>query len=101
MIGMSRTVSGGKTVFYEFLILRTTDGGGLELVALPSGQSETAFSMVSMDTHRVTFENPQNDFPQRILYWLKEDGHLAARIEGESGGETKHVDFAMRRQSCP
>lgn len=100
MFGVSRTIQKGKTAFHEFMILREVQDGGLELVAFPLGQSETAFAMIALGKDKVTFENPHNDFPQRILYWLEEDGDLSARIEGEQGGETRGVDFAMTRRAC-
>jgi hypothetical protein len=47
------------------------------------------------------FENPQHDFPQRIIY--KRDGAdgLKARIEGESKGKPKAFDYPMQRTQCP
>ena len=42
MLGMSRTVIGGKTVEYEFLRIALVDGT-LAYVAKPSGQAEAPF----------------------------------------------------------
>src|SRR4030095_10839500 len=43
MIGVSRTVSGGKTTAWEFLIIRE-GANGLEYVAKPSRQPEATFT---------------------------------------------------------
>ncbi|MEL6547908.1 MAG: DUF6265 family protein [Myxococcota bacterium] len=39
-----------------------------ELVASPLGQPETSFRWVSGDRNSATFENPEHDWPQRIVY---------------------------------
>ena len=101
LLGTSRTVHDGKTVFHEFMMIRPAEDGGLEFVAWPSGQAEASFPMVEKGEHRVVFENPEHDFPQRIVYHLREDVQLDARIEGKQNGETQGVDFRFRRVACP
>ena len=81
MLGMSRTVSQGRTVEYEFLLLRTEPNGDINYVAKPSGQKETAFKLIRVSATEAVFENPQHDFPQRIIYTLKDGKNLTAVIE--------------------
>jgi len=99
MLGMSRTVAGGKTVAYEFLQIRE-QGGGIFYIAKPSGQAEASFKLVKYENNEAVFENPKHDFPQRIIYRLEKDGSLAAAIEGMSNGKLKKIDFPMRRTKC-
>jgi hypothetical protein len=47
-----------------------------------------------------TFENPQHDFPQRVIYQLAAGGKLKARIEGLRGGALRVIEFPMTRVSC-
>jgi len=101
LLGVSRTVRGGRTVAHEFLQIRETDDGGVVYVALPSGQAEASFRLVARGAREVTFADPEHDFPQRIRYRLAEDGALHARIEGEVDGHERAVDFTFRRVSCP
>lgn len=100
MLGMSRTVVRDTTREFEFLQLRTDDNEDLFYVAFPSGQKETWFKLVKFENDRAVFENPEHDFPQRIIYALKEDGSLLARIEGMSKGKPRSVDFPMQRIDC-
>jgi len=100
MLGMSRTVVQGKTREFEFLQLRSDDNGDLHYVAFPSGQKETWFKLVKFEDERAVFENPEHDFPQRIIYAHKEGGSLLARIEGMSKGKPRSVDFPMQRIDC-
>ena len=101
VIGMSRTVSNGQTVAYEFLTISNKAEGGVELVARPSGQPEAAFTMMPGSNGEATFENPTHDFPQRIIYRATGRDTLYARIEGTLGGKERAVDFPMKRMSCP
>jgi hypothetical protein len=99
MLGMSRTVAGGKTVAYEFLQIREQEDG-IYYVAKPSGQAEASFKLVKFEKQEAVFENLEHDFPQRIIYRLEKDGSLAAAIEGMSKGKLKKIDFPMRRVKC-
>lgn len=99
MLGMSRTVADGKTVAYEFLrIHQETDG--IYYTSIPSGQTQASFKLVKFDAQSVVFENPDHDFPQRIIYRLDTDGALMASIQGRNKGARKQVDFPMRRATC-
>src|SRR4051812_39301461 len=75
LLGMSRTVSGGKTLEWEFLMIRE-GAAGLEYVARPSGQAEAIFTSTKVTADEVVFENPQHDFPTRISYARQPDGGL-------------------------
>jgi hypothetical protein len=99
LLGVSRTVRGGRTVEWEFVQIRETTDGRIDYVANPSGQEQAAFRLVSLEGTAAVFENPAHDFPQRILY--RRDGDaLRARIEGSLEGKAAHVEFPMRRRDC-
>ena len=99
MMGMSRTVVGGKTVDSEVLLIRAT-GSDVAYVARPSGQPEASFKLVTATAAEARFENPEHDFPQRIIYRLNRDGSLHARIEGTHEGKVRGVDYPMTRGKC-
>ena len=99
LIGMSRTVAGGKTTEYEFLMIRETTGG-VEYVARPSGQTEATFTSVRASADEVVFENLQHDFPNRVIYRRVGDGDLLAAIEGTRGGRTQRIEFPYKRATC-
>ena len=99
LIGTSRTVAGGKTVEYEFLLIRE-NAGALEYVAKPSGQAEAAFRSTRASGSEVVFENPAHDFPQRITYMRNADGSLLAAIEGTVNGQSRRLEFPYSRAAC-
>lgn len=100
MLGMSRTVKGGKTVAHEFLQIRESAPGKLAFIAMPSGQPAASFGVLELSAHHVVFENPAHDFPQRVIYRRDGDAILNARIEGMIKGKSKTIDFPMRRTRC-
>jgi Domain of unknown function (DUF6265) len=91
MLGLSRTVSGGKTLEHEFLLLRSGPRG-IEYVARPSGQTEAVFIATRMAAGEVVFENPAHDFPTRITY-RRADAGLMATIDGTVKGKPRAIDF--------
>lgn len=95
ILGMGRTVRGGWTVEHEFLMIREIDGK-LAYVARPSGQPEATFTLRTMTEAEALFENPDHDFPQRIVYRRTAEG-ITARVEGTRNGQTRGVDYAYTR----
>ena len=65
-----------------------------------SGQSTTGFTMTIVTNREVIFENPDHDFPQRIIYRLVSDEELLGRIEGTIDGVERAADFPMKKVDC-
>ena len=99
MLGMSRTVVNGKTPFFEFLQIKR-EGDDLFYVARPQGKEPTPFKLVKLNDSAAIFENPEHDFPQRIVYQRQIDGSLLAVIEGDEKGKPKRIAFPMQRVKC-
>jgi hypothetical protein len=98
MMGMSRTVRGGKLAAYELVLIRE-EGQALAYEAHPSGQPVATFMSKTVSSSQIVFENPLHDFPQQIGYQLKEDA-LLAWIAGSQNGKSRRVEFAYKRVSC-
>ncbi|HEY6512093.1 MAG TPA: DUF6265 family protein [Burkholderiaceae bacterium] len=100
LLGMSRTVRGGRTVAHEFMqIVDGTDG--MRFIAAPSAKPAASFRAIRVEPRRVTFENPDKDFPQRVIYESPDDATLVGHIEGQHDGRERRVDFPMKRVPCP
>jgi hypothetical protein len=94
MIGMGRTVSGGRTVEFEYLRIEER-AGEIYYVASPKGRCPaTDFKLTKLSSQEATFENPEHDFPKRIIYRKNSDGSLTASIDGGPG--TKSVIFTYQ-----
>ena len=100
MMGMGRTLSGGKAVDWEFMRIEQR-GGEVFFIAHPKANAtETPFKLIRLDDGGAVFENPEHDFPQRVIYRLTKEGNLAARIEGTTKGKPEGIDFPMVRAAC-
>ncbi len=95
MLGMSRTVAGDKTVEFEYLRIEQR-ADGIYYVAHPKARCPgTDFKLTRASATEAIFENPQHDFPKRIIYRKTADDALTASIDGGEGA--KAMSFAYRR----
>jgi hypothetical protein len=98
MLGMARNIQAGRVREYEFTLLRQEPNGDIFYVASPSKQTETSFKLTSLRGGEAVFENPQHDFPKKIVYARQADGSLLAAIEGPGrDGEPRRVEYAFKR----
>jgi hypothetical protein len=100
MLGTSRTVAGGKTVFTEHIQIREKDSQLAYIVSIGMGAKPVVFKQIKSADGEVIFENPEHDFPQRIIYRRESADKLFARIEGKEKGVDKGMDFRYKRAKC-
>jgi hypothetical protein len=95
MMGMSRTVVGEKTVEFEYLRIEQR-ADGIYYVAHPKARCPgTDFKLTRASANEAVFENPQHDFPKRIIYRKGADDSLTASVDGGEG--TKAISYAYRK----
>ena len=99
MLGLSRTMKQGKTVFSEFMRIEKQGADFQYVPRIGTKQGPVAFKMTKISADEVIFENAAHDFPQRILYRSTPDG-LFARIDGVEKGKARGEDFPMKRVDC-
>jgi len=100
MIGISRTIAGGRTVFTEYAQIRESNGELAYVVSLGLSAKPVSFKLIRSSDREAVFENPTHDFPQRIIYRRESAGSLFARIEGTEKGVNKAIDYHYARSSC-
>jgi len=96
IVGLQRDTRGGITRHTEFVEIRQGPDG-IVFHVYPVGQAPTDFFLVWADERRMLFENPDHDFPQRILYWIENGSTLVARIEGRVEGRIRASEWRWRR----
>jgi hypothetical protein len=95
MMGMSRTVAGDRTVEFEYLRIEQR-ADGIYYVAHPKARCPgTDFKLTRSSATEAVFENPQHDFPKRIIYRKTGDESLTASIDGGEG--SKAMSFSFKR----
>ncbi len=103
MVGHAVTVSRNGRSSFEVSHIGMTPQG-FAYVAQPGGAPPTVFVLTENEGSRAVFSNPDNDFPQRVIYWR--DGEtLRARIEGDMNGQVQSMDWRFDRAElnarCP
>lgn len=99
MLGASRTMAGPAAREWEQIRLWVRDGRVI-YTASPAGQSQTDFTATVVSDSGFTVENAAHDFPQRIIYRRRGADSLVTRIEGNTSGGPRGIDFPMRRARC-
>ena len=93
MIGMSRTLVGDRTVSFEFLRVEERVDA-IYYVASPKGRCPaTDFKLTRLSRQEAVFENPQHDFPKRIIYRRNTDGGLTAVVDAGEGTKAEKFEF--------
>jgi hypothetical protein len=100
MMGIGRTVRDGNVVSTEFFFVSENAGGITLNVQLRLATKVTPFRAKEVTSSSVTFENPEHDFPQRIIYRREADGSLLGRIEGSENGKDRAIDYPLKRAPC-
>jgi hypothetical protein len=103
MLGSSQMVVGQRTQDYTYMRIESRPDG-LYYVAVPSGTKELAFKFAGVEDDKgvkvFTFSNPQDEFPQRIVYRRTEGGLMFAQVGGKVDGKDKEVTYPMHRVDC-
>jgi len=95
MLGVSKTVAGGRTVSFEFLRIESRPDGPV-YVAQPQGRPPVEFKLTQRSENRAVFENLQHDNPKIIRYSKESDGSLRAEIEGDEKGTHQKMEFRFQ-----
>ncbi len=95
-MAVNRGTRKGKLVGFEYLRIEERPVG-IVYVAQPGGRPGTEFTLRKLQGTEVVFENPDHDFPQRIIYRIDEEGRLIARIEGRIGGSLRFKEWTYER----
>lgn len=94
LTGKSYYTENGDTVLLETIEIKQLDG---ELFYCPAvsnqnGGQAIEFKLTSKNPNHLIFENPEHDFPKKIVY-IKEGNNINAWIEGDG----KKVPFYMTK----
>ena len=98
--GHAYVLDGMDTIHQEFVNLQDVNDTIYYSVFFPGKLDSTNFLMTKYENNEAIFENPDNDYPQKIVYRLAGDS-LHARIEGNAGGEVRQAKFSYKRISGP
>lgn len=98
--GMSYMLNGKDSSVFERTMI-TKEGTDLFFTAVATGQNNGAavrFKLANTIGNYYIFENPQHDFPQRVIYEFVSRDSIHARIEGKQNGKAASEDFYYSRK---
>lgn len=95
MLGTSRTLNGDRLRDFEFLRIQAGEDGVPAYLAQPGGRPPVTFHLTAHDATSATFDNPQHDFPQRIVYRRRGDT-MVATISALDGSNAMSWTYRRR-----
>ena len=99
MTGKSYRLNNTDTVLLEIVAL-VKRGSHILYIASAEGQNNqqaVAFKLMKWDNDTFIFENPEHDFPQRVIYALPKHEKLHAWIEGTINGQSRRSDYHYKK----
>lgn len=96
LTGSMYKIKDGQKIVTETLRIKTVDGKVRYLAALPD-QNEgrpVSFTLTGSADGEYTFENPEHDFPKKIVYKRLSANELFVRVSGDNG---KGFSLTLRR----
>jgi hypothetical protein len=95
--GVGYSVAVGDTTVLEKLQIRQKEGDIFYIADVPHNPGPVAFKLTKITETEAVFENPEHDFPNRIIYRQQGNDTLVVRIEGMGKTEGKKADFRFTR----
>ena len=94
-VGSGITKQGETVLFEEGLRIEFRNGTMSYVAILPDKTAH--FKLTKLDGHSVTFEDPKNDFPSKILYDFEYE-KMNITISGTENGETQSIKMFFNRK---
>jgi hypothetical protein len=101
IMSYSRLLKGGAVSFHEFEVFEV-DGDGVIFRPFPGGKPATPLRLMACDkdARKATFENPDKDFPTRIVYHRAADDRLVITLSDPHHSSDKVEVFDLKRQAA-
>lgn len=97
--GIMKTIKGDTAFSEQLKLVANTEGiWYLPTVGDQNNGEEVRFQAQSVTGDDVVFENPQHDFPQKIIYRKLSDSTMLASIEGMQNGKKRREEFSYKRR---
>lgn len=95
--GIGGVTADGDTMFSEIIKIEIIDNEFYYVAAVPGNPAPVSFKLIKYENNSSTFQNLENDYPQRVIYTKNADGSLYARIEGRKTGGDSKQEFNFKK----
>ncbi|NJO24997.1 MAG: hypothetical protein HC867_03165 [Bacteroidia bacterium] len=89
MMETAELLKKGEDIFYIPTVPNQNQGKPVE------------FKLTSAQNNEYIFENPEHDFPQRIIYNLKSATETEATIDGRINGQYRKMVYRFSKKQAP
>jgi hypothetical protein len=98
VISHSKLMQGGREAFYEFEVFAVEDEE-IRMLPFPGGKRATGLALADLvrDERKAVFENPDKDYPTRIVYQRVAEDRLVITLSDPHGGSSKVEVFDLKR----
>ncbi|MFL5765409.1 MAG: DUF6265 family protein [Bacteroidia bacterium] len=97
MHGIGGAIVGNDTVFSEQVSIEEREDGFYYIAAVQENKAPVSFKFTGYKNDSMVFENPQHDFPQRIVYFRRPDGTVYACVDGKNFGKYNREEFNLSK----
>lgn len=97
LTGNAYFISKGELYNPEKLTIEKGDEGVFYIAEVSHNSGPVSFRMSSANDNIFVFENPEHDFPKKIIYEKINENELTAVIEGDKNGKSKQVSFHLKK----
>jgi hypothetical protein len=97
--GFGFVLVGKDTVFKEQIQIKAIYGEWYYIVRLNDAKNEEYFKLKNTQKNEWIFENPKNDFPQKIRYKFQKSIWMHVILEGKEQKENKKVIYKFKRKT--
>ncbi len=94
--GVGGMVMNDDTVFFEAIAIIKKENDFYYHVVGEGNEAPVDFKYLGIIKDTAVFENRTHDFPQRIVYYFKEQGKLFAMVDGQLDGKYQKQEFPLR-----
>lgn len=96
MVGIRRDTASSGGGHYRYLRVEITPNGVIYFES-PSGRDTIAFALKESEDEQAIFENPLNEYPQKVIYTLKDSKTIGLRVEGMKEGAAQAEEMEFKR----
>lgn len=98
--GTGFEITGSDSVLFETLSLVKRGNDVFYIVSVPGQNDElpVSFRLTGSRDQEFTFENPDHDFPDKIVYRFLDDNRVAAIVSGTIRNEPRSLEFNFERR---
>jgi hypothetical protein len=99
ILSHSRLLKEGRESFYEFEVFGTMDDEVVWLQPFPGGNKAVGFRLKELDreARKATFEQPEKDYPTRIVYHRTAENELVITLSDPHGDSDKVEVFKLSK----